>query len=97
MSEMDAPSYTIRTAIPYTSLVAADMDGDGIKDLVTGKRHWAHGDKGDPEPTAAAVLYWFKLTRTSGSASAKLISRLSRVTTSRGGPAGALMPNQPLA
>jgi len=32
-------------------------------DIVTGKRHWAHGPKGDPEPNAAAVLYWFKLYR----------------------------------
>ena len=49
------------------ALMLEDMDGDGLKDLITGKRHWAHGDKGDPEPNAAAVLYWFKLTReTSG-------------------------------
>jgi hypothetical protein len=40
-----------------------DVDGDGLKDIVTGKRHWAHGDKGDPEPNAPAVLYWFKLGR----------------------------------
>lgn len=40
-----------------------DMDGDGLKDLVTGKRFWAHGPKGDAEPNAAAVLYWFKLVR----------------------------------
>lgn len=45
------------------AVMLVDMDGDGLKDLVTGKRHWAHGDKGDPEPTAPAVLYWFKLTR----------------------------------
>lgn len=43
--------------------VLADIDGDGLLDIVTGKRHWAHGSKGDPEPTAPAVLYWFKLTR----------------------------------
>jgi putative membrane-bound dehydrogenase-like protein len=41
-----------------------DMDGDGLKDIVTGKRYWAHGPKGDPEPDAPAVLYWFKLVRT---------------------------------
>jgi len=41
-----------------------DMDGDGLKDIVTGKRFWAHGSHGDAEPDAAAVLYWFKLTRT---------------------------------
>jgi len=40
-----------------------DMDGDGLKDIVTGKRYWAHGPTGDAEPNAAAVLYWFKLVR----------------------------------
>lgn len=40
-----------------------DMDGDGLKDIVTGKRFWAHGPTGDTEPTAPAVLYWFKLVR----------------------------------
>ncbi len=40
-----------------------DMDGDGLKDIVTGKRFWAHGNEGDAEPKAAAVLYWFKLVR----------------------------------
>lgn len=45
------------------ALVLADIDGDGLPDIVTGKRHWAHGSKGDPEPNAPAVLYWFKLAR----------------------------------
>ena len=45
------------------AVMLVDMDGDGLKDIVTGKRHWAHGDKGDPEPNAPAVLYWFKLAR----------------------------------
>lgn len=42
-----------------------DMDGDGLKDIVTGKRFWAHGHNGpDPESDApAVVLYWFKLVR----------------------------------
>ena len=40
-----------------------DMDGDGLKDIVTGKRIWAHGPSGDAEPNAPAVLYWFKLAR----------------------------------
>ena len=39
-----------------------DMDGDGKKDIVTGKRWWAHGPAGDAEPNAAAVVYWFKHT-----------------------------------
>jgi hypothetical protein len=42
-----------------------DMDGDGLKDIVTGKRFWAHGPAGDEEPTAPAVVYWFKLVRNS--------------------------------
>ena len=39
-----------------------DMNGDGLKDLVTGKRYFAHGgnDPGGKEP---AVLYWFELKR----------------------------------
>jgi hypothetical protein len=45
------------------ALALADMDGDGIKDVVTGKRFWAHGPGGDPEPNAPAVLYWFQITR----------------------------------
>jgi hypothetical protein len=40
-----------------------DMDGDGLKDIVTGKRFWAHGSSGDAEPNAPAVLYCFKLVR----------------------------------
>ena len=40
-----------------------DMDGDGIKDIVTGKRFWAHGPEGDPEPNATPYLYWFQLKR----------------------------------
>jgi hypothetical protein len=37
-----------------------DIDGDGIKDLVTGRRYWAHGPKGDASPGDPAYLYWFK-------------------------------------
>jgi hypothetical protein len=40
-----------------------DMDGDGVKDIVTGKRFWSHGRTGDPDRNDAAVVYWFKLTR----------------------------------
>jgi hypothetical protein len=41
----------------------ADVDGDGLTDVVTGKRFWAHGPDKDPEPNAPAVVYWFRLTR----------------------------------
>jgi len=40
-----------------------DMNGDGLKDILTGKRFWAHGPKGDKEPDAPAVVYWFELRR----------------------------------
>ena len=45
------------------ALQLIDMDGDGLKDIVTGKRYWAHGPGGDKEPAAPAVVYWFKLVR----------------------------------
>lgn len=49
------------------SLALMDMDGDGLKDVVTGKRFWAHGKDGpDPDSNGAAVLYWFKLVRVPG-------------------------------
>ncbi|MCL2742001.1 MAG: FG-GAP-like repeat-containing protein, partial [Oscillospiraceae bacterium] len=48
------------------SLEAADLNGDGLTDLIVGKRHWAHGEHGDPEPGAPAALYWFELSREGG-------------------------------
>lgn len=47
------------------SVALADMDNDGVKDILSGKRYWAHGPDGDPEPNAPAVLYWFKTERNS--------------------------------
>ena len=41
----------------------ADFNGDGRMDFVTGKRKWAHGSKGDSEPNAPFVLYWFENTK----------------------------------
>lgn len=48
------------------ALDLVDIDGDGLLDIVTGKRFWAHGPEGDPEPNAPAVLYWFQLVRGPG-------------------------------
>ncbi|MCS7089355.1 MAG: VCBS repeat-containing protein [Verrucomicrobiota bacterium] len=48
------------------ALAEVDLDRDGLTDFVTGKRFWAHGPRGDPEPNAPAVLYWFRLTRGAG-------------------------------
>ncbi len=55
-----------RYGVKFSQLHAVelvDMDGDGLKDIVTGKRFWAHGSHGDADPDAPAVLYWFKLVR----------------------------------
>ena len=40
-----------------------DMDGDGLRDVVTGKRYWAHGPRGDVDPEGASVVYWFRTVR----------------------------------
>ncbi|MGA2622148.1 MAG: VCBS repeat-containing protein [Thermoguttaceae bacterium] len=45
------------------ALELADLNGDGLKDIITGKRFWAHGPTGDVEPGVPAVVYWFELRR----------------------------------
>ncbi|QDT09712.1 PVC-type heme-binding CxxCH protein [Planctomycetes bacterium K23_9] len=40
----------------------ADMDGDGVKDIVTGKRFFAHGGK-DPGAYELPVLVWLRTVR----------------------------------
>lgn len=45
------------------ALELVDMDGDGLKDIVTGKRFWSHGRTGDPDRNQAAVAYWFRTVR----------------------------------
>src|SRR5688572_31432512 len=47
------------TLFPYTTLFRS-------KDIITGKRWYAHGSKGDAEPKANPVLYWFELKRADG-------------------------------
>ena len=45
------------------AVALVDVDGDGLRDVVTGKRWWSHGAQGDPMPGSASVLAWFRLTR----------------------------------
>jgi hypothetical protein len=45
------------------ALEYADLNGDSRRDIIVGKRMWAHGPTGDVEPQAAPVLYWFEHTR----------------------------------
>lgn len=47
------------------AIILADMNRDGIQDIVTGKRHFAHQGK-DPGGRDPAMLYWFELRRPNG-------------------------------
>jgi hypothetical protein len=59
----DWKKHLIDESIAQThALVLADMNGDGLPDLVTGKRYYAHNgrDPGEDEPPELA---WFELSR----------------------------------
>lgn len=45
------------------SLNHVDIDGDGVKDFLTGRRFWAHGPGGDDHPADPAFLYWFQVRK----------------------------------
>jgi hypothetical protein len=48
---------------PHASTIG-DMDGDGIADLITGKRHYSHQESwSDPDPYGPAVLYVYRTVR----------------------------------
>jgi putative membrane-bound dehydrogenase-like protein len=44
------------------ALELADVDKDGVKDIITGKRFWAHQTH-DPGSLEPVVSYWFKTVR----------------------------------
>jgi hypothetical protein len=44
------------------AVAIADMDHDGIPDIITGKRWWSHSQHA-PGALEKAVLYWFKTVR----------------------------------
>jgi len=58
--------HEIDTSYSQThGVCVADINGDGLKDFVTGKRWWAHGG-GDPGGGEPAVFCWYELTRQDG-------------------------------
>lgn len=46
------------------AMVLVDLDGDGLKDFVTGKRYWSHGYS-EPGSRGPAVVYWFQAKKAS--------------------------------
>ena len=61
LPEKYAPAAALNISQMH-SLALADIDGDGVKDVVTGKRFYAHGGK-DPGAHQLPVLYWFRTVR----------------------------------
>jgi hypothetical protein len=60
----DSPVFTRHELFPDLvsethALIAADINGDGLKDLVTGKRFWSHG-RSEPGSDKPARLYWLE-------------------------------------
>ncbi len=68
----DAASSAGRLVVSQLHAVELlDVDGDGEKDIITGKRWWAHapqpdGSGGDPGVHDPALLFWIKVKRGAG-------------------------------
>jgi hypothetical protein len=70
--EFEAGKYPAALSQMHAILLR-DVNEDGLLDIVTGKRKWAHGHdaigtdtakaQNDPEAAAAGVIYWFELKR----------------------------------
>jgi FG-GAP-like repeat/FG-GAP repeat len=75
---MGATPEENKQGIKFSQLHAmqlADINADGVMDVVTGKRRWAHGPLKDDEPNAAPVLYWWEIKR-GGKGSVEMIPHL---------------------
>jgi hypothetical protein len=58
------PTFTRQVLFPELvsethALNFADINGDGLKDLITGKRFWSHG-RSEPGANAPARIYWLQ-------------------------------------
>lgn len=68
--EKDAPTFVKQDL--FKDLVSethamhfVDIDGDGLKDMVTGKRFYSHGRR-EPGYDKGAFIYWFKAVKKGG-------------------------------
>ena len=60
--------HIISDALSQThALHYVDINGDGQKDLVTGKRWWAHGPHVDESPNVEPFMIWYEIHRQKGS------------------------------
>jgi hypothetical protein len=72
LDEDDFVTHEVLPQLPTTdnfsqqhALAWADMNGDGLLDVVTGKRYYAHpSSTPDPGTDDPAVTVWFELSRT---------------------------------
>ncbi len=67
----DNPYGVVFSQLHAVELV--DVNGDGVRDILTGKRYWAHGPQGDVQPNHPAVVYWFELQRGDSAADVRWI------------------------
>jgi hypothetical protein len=59
------------------ALVLADINGDGLPDLVTGKRYYAHNGR-DPGEDEAPELAWYELSREMDAATGKMAPKWTK-------------------
>lgn len=65
--EILPPMATSTSISQLHSLAVADMNGDGLLDVITGKRYYAHpSTNADPGTMEPPLVQWFELSRAGG-------------------------------